>query len=119
MNLFDHMRSNFYLQRRGIAKKLGSPEMLQIHFHTFRHWKATMEQHKTKDPWHVKTILGHKSIRSTEMYIHVEEMLYQDGVNDAFHVKVATSTEEISALLETGFDYIMTKDGLAFFRKRK
>ena len=46
-------------------------------------------------------------------------MLYQDGANDAFHVKVATSTAEISALLEIGFDYIMTKDGLAYFRKRK
>jgi integrase len=36
-----------------------------IHFHTFRHWKAATEQHKTKDSWHVKIILGHKSITST------------------------------------------------------
>ena len=97
----DSMRSSFHLQRKHVAKKLHCPEMLQIHFHTFRHWKATMEQHKTHDPWHVKTILGHKSIKSTENYIHIEKMRYRDGINDAFHVKVATSTEEISALLET------------------
>jgi hypothetical protein len=78
-----------------------------------------MEQHKTKDPWHVKQILGHKSIHSTENCIHLEQMLFQNGANDEFHVKVANTPEEITELLETGFEYIMTKGELAFFRKRK
>ena len=34
-------------------------------------------------------------------------------------VKVATTPEEIAALLEIGFEYVMTKEGLAYFRKRK
>ena len=34
-------------------------------------------------------------------------------------VKVASTPKEIAALLETGFEYIMTKDNLAYFRKRK
>jgi len=115
----DDMRTNFFIQRRRIAKKLANSRLLEIHFHTLRHWKATMEQHKTKDPWHVKEILGHKSIQSTEAYIHIEKMLFHIGGNDEFHVKVATNAEEITGLLETGFEYIMTKDNLAFFRKRK
>jgi integrase len=115
----DDMRTNFFIQRRRIAKKLANPRLLEIHFHTLRHWKATMEQHKTKDPWHVKQILGHKSIHSTEAYIHLEQMLFQTGANDEFHVKVANTPEEITGLLETGFEYIMTKGELAFFRKRK
>jgi len=115
----EHMRANFFLQRRRIAKKLGNPRLLAIHFHTLRHWKATTEQHKTKDPWHVKEILGHKSIQSTEIYIHIEKQLYQTGANDEFTVKVATTSQEITALLEVGFEYIMTKDSLAYFRKRK
>ena len=115
----DNMRTNFFIQRRRIAKKLANPRMLEIHFHTLRHWKATMEQHKTKDPWHVKQILGHKSIHSSEAYIHLEQMLFQNGANDEFHVKVANTPEEITGLLETGFEYIMTKGELAFFRKRK
>ena len=90
-----------------------------IHFRTFRHWKGTTEQYKTKDPWHVKEILGHKSITSTEVYIHIEKQLYMNGVNDEFTVKVATSPREITALMETGFEYIMTKEDLAYFRKRK
>jgi len=115
----DDMRTNFFIQRRRIAKKLANPRLLEIHFHTLRHWKATMEQHKTKDPWHVKQVLGHKSIQSTEAYIHIEKMLFNTGANDEFHVKVASTPEEVTGLLETGFEYIMSKDSLAFFRKRK
>jgi hypothetical protein len=77
---------------------------MQIHFHTFRHWKATTEQHKTKDPWHVKMILGHKSIKSTETYIHLEKMLYEGEANDQFIVKVANTLEEAIKLMEVGFD---------------
>lgn len=94
------------------------PRLLQIHFHTLRHWKAITEQHKTKDPWHVTEILGHKSIQSTEVYIHIEKQLYQNGANDEFTVKVAKTPQEITVLIETGFEYIVTKDDLAYFRKR-
>jgi integrase/recombinase XerD len=115
----EYMRSNFFVQRRRIAKKLGNDRLLQIHFHTLRHWKATIEQHKTKDPWHVKEILGHKSIQSTEVYIHIEKQTYQNGLNDEFIVKVAKTPQEITELIEANFEYIMTKDDLAYFRKRK
>jgi site-specific recombinase XerD len=115
----EHMRSNFFVQRRRISQKLGNKRLLEIHFHTLRHWKATIEQHKTKDPWYVKEILGHKSIQSTEVYIHIEKQLYQTGANDEFIVKVAKTSQEITTLIETGFEYIMTKDNLSYFRKRK
>jgi integrase len=115
----ENMRSSFFHQRKRIARKLANPRLLEIHFHTLRHWKATTEQHKTRDPWHVKEILSHKSVKSTEVYIHIEKQLYQNGANDEFIVKVATTPKEIAALLETGFEYIMTKDNLAYFRKRK
>jgi integrase len=115
----ENMRSNFYYQRRQLARKLANPRLLEIHFHTLRHWKGTTEQHKTRDPWHVKEMLGHKSIKSTELYIHTERQFYQNNVNDDFTVKVSSKPEEITALLETGFEYVMTKDNLAYFRKRK
>lgn len=43
------LQASFYVQRRNVAKKLQNPRLLQIHFHTLRHWKATMEYAKTKD----------------------------------------------------------------------
>jgi integrase len=90
----DDMRSSFYLQKRRIAERQANPKLMLIHFHTFRHWKATMEQHKTKDPWHVKILLGHKSIKSTENYIHLEKMMFDGDANDQFISKVAHNVEE-------------------------
>ena len=115
----DDMRSVFYVQRKRIAKKLANPRLLQISFRTFRHWKGTVEYHKTKDIFYVKELLGHKSIQSTQVYIHVERALFLNAPPDDYHVKVARTQEEITQLLETGFEYVLQKDGLAFFRKRK
>lgn len=115
----DGMRSLFYFQRKKASKRLADPDLMLIHFHTFRHWKATTEQHRTKDPWHVKMILGHKSIKSTETYIHLEKMLYDSEANDQFTVKVANTLEEAIKLMEVGFEYHAEVEGNKLFRKRK
>ena len=39
--------------------------------------------------------------------------------DDEFICKVARSPEEIQALIEAGFEYVLQKDGLAYFKKRK
>ena len=115
----DNMRSNFFLQRRRLAKKLGISEILKIKFHTFRHWKATTEYHLKPDLLHVAEIMGHKNIEVTRRYIHLSNAIYGSGSNDKFIVKIAKTSKEISNLLEIGFEYIMTKEDLVYFRKRK
>lgn len=52
-SLWQTAHNSFNAQRKNAAEKLGNPRILQIHFHTFRHWKATMEYHRTKDILHV------------------------------------------------------------------
>jgi len=111
-------KSCLALSRRKIAQKLRNPRLLQIHFHTLRHWRATIEYHKTKDVLHVKEMLGHRKLDTTLLYIQIEEALFKES-SDEFHVKVAEKTEEIKALLEVGFEYVCEKNGLMFFRKRK
>jgi len=113
------MKTTFIKARRRLAAKLQNPRLTKISFHTFRHWKATTEQHKTKDPWHVKTILGHKSIKSTEAYIHIEKMLYQNEANDQFTVKVANTLDDAVKLMEVGFEFHTEIEGNKLFRKRK
>lgn len=112
-------KTTFIKARRRLAVKLQNPRLIKISFHTFRHWKATTEQHKTKDPWHVKTILGHKSIKSTEAYIHIEKMLYQNEANDQFTVKVANTLDDAVKLMEVGFEFHTEIEGNKLFRKRK
>lgn len=112
------MRTTFIKARRRLAAKLENPRLLQITFHTLRHWKGTMLYHQTKDPYYVKNFLGHKSLRNTEIYINIEHTIFEPS-SDEFTVKVATTPEEIKSLLEAGFDYICERDSLMFLRKRK
>ena len=56
------LRRTFERARKRVAKNTGNPRILQIHFHTLRHWKATMEFHKTNNVVLVMKILGHKSL---------------------------------------------------------
>ena len=112
------LKSGYYKSRKRLSSKLQNPRIIRISFHTFRHWKATTLYHETKDPLYVKEFLGHKKLDTTLLYIQIEKTLYKEQT-DEFTVKVAKTQEEITDLLETGFEYVCKKDGLAFFRKRK
>jgi integrase len=87
-------------------------------FHTFRHWRATSEYHRTHDVEYVKRFLGHKSVKNTEIYINIEQTLFE-STNDEFTVKITDKPEEVKELLEVGFEYVCQKDSLIFLRKRK
>ena len=112
------LRATFCQTRKTAAKKLQSPRLLKIHFHTFRHWKATMLYHQTRDPIYVKEFLGHKKMEHTLRYIQLVNTIFKE-TTDEFTVKVTKTPEEIQQLLEVGFEYVCEKDGLMFFRKRK
>jgi len=90
---------------------------MRITFHTFRHWKATMEYHKTKDILHVMHILGHKNIKNTLVYTHLAEELFQG--QDEYTSKVAKTQREACVLADAGFGYVCDFDGNKIFRKRK
>lgn len=45
--------------------------------------------------------------------------MFRNMEPDAYHFSVVQTKEEITGLLEQGFEYVMEKDGLAYFRKRK
>ena len=97
-----------------LAKKLQNPRIRKINLRTFRHWKATMEYHKTKDILHVKTILGHVNIQNTLVYTHLV-----DFEEDDFIAKTARTIKEACQLIEAGFEYVTEMDGAKLFRKRK
>ena len=107
--------SSLRLQRNRAATKLGNPRLRQIHFHTLRHWKATMEYQKTKSIIHVMQKLGHRNINSTMIYTHIIDI----ETKDEYHSAVAKNIEEAGKLVETGFDYVCSHEGLMLFRRRK
>jgi len=107
-------RKLFQKQRATLSRKLGNPRLSQIHFHTFRHWKATMEYHKTKDILYVMKFLGHRSITNTLMYTQLVDL-----GDDSYTCKVALDVKEASQLIEAGYDYVTEMEGKKLFRKRK
>jgi integrase len=117
--LLHSMQGNYREQRRRIARQFANPRLEKIVFTTFRHWKATMEYHRTKDILYVKKILGHKRLQNTMVYIDLEKAIYGELRDDEFTVKVAMTLEEACELLEAGFEYVTDMDGHKLFRKRK
>jgi integrase len=113
------LRCTYEALRRRTVTKLNNPRLKRISFHTFRHWKGTTEYHKTKDIIHVKTVLGHRNIESTMVYINIESALFLT-TSDEFTCKVAKNTNEATQLIENGFEYVTTTPNeLMLFRKRK
>lgn len=109
-----NQRRIFQRQRKKVAAKLHNPRIEKITFHTFRHFKATMEYHKTKDILHVMRILGHRSITNTLIYTHLV-----DFKDDEYVSKVANTAKEACQLVEAGFEYVCKVDSNHVFRKRK
>ena len=105
---------SFRRSRKRIAQNLGNPRILKIHFHTFRHWKATMEYHKTRDILHVMRLLGHRNIKNTLIYTQLISI--QD---DEYVCKAAKTFQEATQLIEGGFEYVTEMEGYKLFRKRK
>jgi len=109
------LRRCFERQRKRIAYRTGNPRLLRISFRTLRHWKATMEYHRTKDILHVMNVLGHKRIENTLKYTHLI-----DVEDDKYVSRVAQNTGEACALVDAGFEYVAGQynDGGMIFRKR-
>lgn len=111
--LKDFTRS-FQKQRKRLALKLANPKLQLISLRTFRHYKGTMEYHRTRDIVHVQRLLGHKSIANTLRYVRVV-----DFPEDEFTSRVARTVKEAQELVQSGFDYVCDVEGSKVFRKRK
>jgi len=107
---------NFRLQRKRIVAKLGNPRLEKIHFHTLRHWKATMEYAKTRDILHVMQVLGHRNIKNTLIYTQLVKLEKEDS----YYSAAAKTATEAKDLVESGFEYVCTTPEMVMvFRKRK
>jgi integrase len=111
----EHISESYRKLRNTLARKIQDPTLLTIRLYDFRHFKASMEYHKTKDLLYIKQLLGHKDLRTTLRYTQLLEGL----PNDEWTCKIAKNVQESSALIEAGFEYVTEIDGTKLFRKRK
>ena len=71
-----------------------------------------------KRPLLSQEFLGHKNIQNTDIYINLEQAIF-DERNDGFHSATAKTVEEARKLIETEFEYVCTFNYVMLFRKRK
>jgi integrase len=109
-----HFARTFRAQRKRIATKLKNDRLLKIHFHSLRHYRATMEYAKTKDILHVMRMLGHRNIQNTLLYTQII-----DFRSDEFNSATAKTIQEAQILIEAGFEYVIDFNEVKVFRKRK
>jgi integrase len=105
---------SYRLVRNRVADKLNDPTFKTIRLYDFRHFKATMEYHRTRDLLYVKNMLGHKDLRSTLRYVQLISF-----PSDEFYCATAKDVNEAKQLIEQGFEYVTEIDGVKLFRKRK
>jgi len=107
-------RKRLLSSTQAYCNKTSNPRLFRIHFHTFRHRKATLEYHKTKDILHIMKLLGHKNIKNTLVYTQLVDFNEQDYTS-----KDAWTLEEACKLIEAGFQYICDFENAKLFRKPK
>jgi len=103
--------------RKKAYQKFKDPELLKIRLYDLRHWFGTNTYIKTRDIFHVKYLMGHRNIESTLHYMHIAKGLV--NYSDEYTVKVASTLNEFTTLLENGFEYISDYQDKKILRKRK
>jgi len=112
-------RLSFRRRMVTLARIHNNPRFLKIHYHTFRHCKALREYHKTRSILHVKKVLGHKSILTTQRYVDLYTEIYGDFQPEDYVCETATTVEEAKKLIEAGFEFVTEFDGEQLYRKVK
>jgi hypothetical protein len=108
--------SNLRNARKHIAKKQCNPRIAKIYFHLIRHYYATLLYHKTHDIFYVSKMLGHKSVLNTQIYINLEQMMF-NGLPNKFKGIVAKTTDEKLKAIESGAEFVSSDpDGTHYYR---
>lgn len=77
-----------------------------------------MEYHRTRSLMHMKELLDHKTVKSTDIYIHLEKEYFKQSKND-FIVRRAVSIKGMMALAAVGFEKFDEADGVHLYKKPK
>jgi hypothetical protein len=101
--------------RERAATKLCKPELNNIPLKNLRNYSGAKLYYKTQDPIAVMRHLRHKKLETTMHYIRGITI----GGDEEYTCKTAKTIQEAMQLIENGFQYVTTIEGIQLFRKRK
>ena len=110
----DYYGKQYRAMRNRLALKLKDPSIRTIRLYDFRHYFCTRKLYDINNPYTVMVLMGHKKLETTMKYMHLMNL-----DDDEWSVVGATTAKEATNLLEHGFTYQTTIEGIQLFRKRK
>jgi len=110
----DYYSKQYRSMRNNLAKKLEDTSIHQIRLYDFRHYFCTKKLNDIGNPYTVMVLMGHTKLETTQRYMHMMNLN-----DDEWNCAGATTANEAKKLIENGFQYVTTIEGIQLFRKRK
>jgi len=105
---------HYRAMRNALAKKLNDLTLKTIRLYDFRHYFCTKKLYDLNNPYSVMVLMGHKKLETTQKYMHLMNLDESEWTCSG-----ATTAKEATQLIEAGFQYQTTIEGIQLFRKRK
>jgi integrase len=100
--------------RNRLAEKLKDPTIRNIRLYDLRHYFCTKKLNDIGNPYTVMVLMSHTKLTTTQRYMHLLNLN-----DDEWTCIGATTAKEATKLIENGFQYVTTIEGIQLFRKRK
>lgn len=100
--------------RNALAEKLKDPTLKTIRLYDLRHYFCTKKLNDIGNPYTVMVLMGHTKLETTQRYMHLLNLN-----DDEWTCTGATTAKEATQLIEAGFQYVTTIEGIQLFKKRK
>jgi len=110
----DHYGKHYRIMRNKLAEKLKDPTIRGIRLYDLRHYFCTKKLNDIGNPYTVMVLMGHTKLTTTQRYMHL--LNFND---DEWTCAGATTANEATKLIEAGFQYVTTIEGIQLFKKRK
>jgi integrase len=110
----DHYGKQYRDMRNKLSERIKDPSIRTIRLYDLRHYFCTKKLYDINNPYTVMVLMGHKKLETTMKYMHLMNL-----DDDEWSVVGATTAKEATNLLEHGFQYQTTIEGIQLFRKRK
>jgi integrase len=110
----DHYGKQYRVMRNRLADKLKDPTIRNIRLYDLRHYFCTKKLNDIGNPYTVMVLMGHTKLTTTQRYMHL--LNYND---DEWTTAGATTFKEATKLVESGFQYVTTIEGIQLFKRRK
>jgi len=110
----NRLRKAIVKYRKKVVEKYNLSEANKVHLHTFRHFYASRLYRETKDLVLVKTQLGHRNIKNTEIYTHI--INFDSNRFEAKAIAIE-KVDEICKMLTEGWNVVTTTQANVFMRK--